>query len=86
MARSKPPQATGYIPPPRALPGFPDAYRVQPKGSRRRWIDPQGFLYEWDYRQGTREVYNARGRHVGEFDHRTGRLLKPANPRRRIEP
>jgi Cytotoxic len=89
MARGKPPASTGqhaYVPPPRPLPAFPDALRVQPKGTRRRWIDDRGFLYEWDYRHGTVEVYNARGRHIGEFDHRTGRRLKPADRIRRIDP
>lgn len=89
MARGKPPASSGqhgYTPPPRTLAAFPDAFRVQPKGTRRRWLDERGFLYEWDYRHGAVEVYDSRGRHVGEFDHRTGQRLKPADPRRRIDP
>ncbi len=88
MASRKPPRRAGqhgYFPAPRILPGFPDTFRVQPKGARRRWMDPDGLLYEWDYRHGALEVYNSRGRHIGEFDHRTGLQLKPADPGRRID-
>lgn len=75
-----------YVAAPARLLAFPDAVRARPKGGRRRWKDPAGRLYEWDGRHGTLEVYDPFGRHLGEFDHRTGRPLKPANPRRRIEP
>jgi hypothetical protein len=52
---------------------------------RRRWKDDRGFLYEWDYQHGAVEIFNARGQHIGEFDHRTARRLKPAEPGRRID-
>ena len=42
--------------------------------------------YEWGYQHGALEVYDAIGRHMGEFDPDTGHRLKPANPRRRIDP
>ncbi len=29
-------------------------------GLRRRWRDPDGVIYEWDYQHGTVEVYDAR--------------------------
>jgi len=43
-------------------------------------------VYEWDSQHGAVEVYNARGRHPGEYDHMTGEQLKPADPTREIEP
>jgi filamentous hemagglutinin len=35
---------------------------------------------------GTVEAYDARGRHIGEFDPINGRQLKEADPSRRVEP
>lgn len=32
------------------------------------------------------EKYNKRGKHLGEFDFRTGEQIKNADPTRRIEP
>ena len=75
-----------YIPPPSNLPAFLDVYRVRPKGGRIRWSDSRGFVYEWDRRHGALEIYDARGRHLGEYDHVTGAQLKWADPRRRIDP
>jgi hypothetical protein len=81
------------VPPPDALPGFPDAYRVKSKTSvrgggsrRRRWKRPDDAIIEWDYLHGTVEVYDTQGRHLGEFDPVTGQPLKPADPRRRVDP
>jgi hypothetical protein len=51
-----------------------------------RWKDRRGLLYEWDSRHGTLEVYDAFGRHLGEFDAVTGSRLKIADLGRRIEP
>jgi len=31
-------------------------------------------------------MYNKRGKHLGEFDPETGRMLKEADPRRRVKP
>jgi Cytotoxic len=80
-----------YISPPPDLPGFPDARRVRPKtpGSnslRRRWKDPDGTIYEWDYQHGAVEAYDSRGRHIGQFDHITGDQQKFPDPSRRVEP
>ncbi|MGD9617570.1 MAG: colicin E3/pyocin S6 family cytotoxin [Alphaproteobacteria bacterium] len=75
-----------YIPAPEALPGFPHARRTDPKGQRRRWIDESGRIFEWDYQHGTVELYDRRGRHIGEFDPVTGRRLKPRDQTRWIEP
>jgi hypothetical protein len=73
------------------LPGFPKARRVKPKtpyagGKRRRWKDPDGTIYEWDYQHGRVEKYNHRGEHLGEFDPLTGEKRKDANPDYRVEP
>lgn len=81
-----------HVIPPRRLPGFPDARRDDPKtprpggGLRMRWRDLKGRIYEWDYQHGTVEVYDPRGKHLGEYDHRTGEQTKPADPSRTVEP
>jgi len=79
------------VPPRRSLPGFPDARPVRPKtpfpgGLRRRWKGPDGTLYEWDYQHGAVEAYNARGRHLGQFDPDTAERQRAADPSRTIEP
>jgi hypothetical protein len=73
------------------LPGFPRARKVQGKtwfsgGIRRRWRDPDGRIYEWDYQHGAVEVYDRRGRHLGQFDPATGMQNGPAIPGRTVEP
>ena len=51
-----------------------------------RWKDKKGRIYEWDYQHGTIELYDKLGKHLGEFNHITGEQLKPADPKRRVEP
>lgn len=79
------------IQPPATLPGFPNASRTKGKTKTRsglvraRWVDLDGFIYEWDYLHGRVEKYDKRGRHMGEFDPATGTQTKdPTN--RRVEP
>jgi hypothetical protein len=88
-------QSGGPIQPPRdlKLPAFPKAQKVRPKTPvqgggklRARWQDPEGTIYEWDYQHGTVEAYNPRGKHLGEFDPKTGAQLKPADATRSVEP
>ncbi|HEX8541950.1 MAG TPA: colicin E3/pyocin S6 family cytotoxin [Pseudomonas sp.] len=55
-------------------------------GTRPRWVDRKGNIYEWDSRHAALEKYTKRGEHLGEFSHETGAQLKPADPTRRIEP
>jgi hypothetical protein len=74
-----------YVPAPTILPAFPDTIRVKPRSGRYRWKDRRGLIYEWDSRHGTVEIYDARGRHLGEFDHETGEQRKRADPTRSIE-
>lgn len=80
------------VPAPRDLAAFPDARRVRPKtsrgdGSRRtRWKDSDGKIYEWDAQHGAVEKYDARGRHLGQFDPLSGERQKGADRTRRIEP
>lgn len=82
-----------YIPAPKELKAFPDL-RIVPKKTpiqsgemlRRRWKDSAGKIYEWDYRHGTVEVYDKRGHHLGEFDSENGKILKPADLNRKVEP
>lgn len=86
------PRISRVYAPPRTLPGFPLAKRVAAKtgrpggGLRRRWKDPDGVIYEWDYQHGTVEAYDRRGHHVGEFDPADGRQLKPADPTKEVVP
>lgn len=85
----------GYIPAPTedSLEGFPGTFRSKPKtgfpgGKPRRWKDADGNIYEWDYLHGRVERWNPRGnRHLGDFDHRTGRQIGDPDPSRRpVEP
>jgi hypothetical protein len=77
---------------PNTLAAFPDAVRVNSKsriqgggGTRRRWKDHKGRIYEWDYENGRVELYNKQGRHLGEFNADTGEQTKPAKPGRYVE-
>ena len=53
---------------------------------RKRWQEPEGRIFEWDYRHGRLEGYDRRGRHLGEFDPASGERLKPADPTRQVDP
>jgi len=53
---------------------------------RKRWKDSHDRIYEWDYQHGNVEVYDKRGRHLGEFDPENGNIVKPADARRTVEP
>jgi Cytotoxic len=58
-----------------------------PGGMRRRWKDPDGTIYEWDYENGRVEIYGRRGEpHRGEYDPVTGKQTKPPDPTRVYEP
>lgn len=86
--------AKGPVLPPEdnVLPGFPEARRSKsktwfPGGKRRRWKEPDGTIYEWDYENGRVEKYARRGEpHRGEFDPKTGEQTKPSDPTRKVEP
>lgn len=81
-----------YVTPPQTLPGFPKANRATPKTpmgggkKRKRWINDDGDILEWDYQHGKIERYNKRGKHKGEFDPDTGDQTKPADPTRTVTP
>jgi len=64
-----------YTPPPKELPGFPEAQRV-PNKSRARWKNGDDIL-EWDSQHGDVEVYNKQGKHQGSADPSTGQMVKP---------
>ncbi len=55
-------------------------------GERKRYVDKDKNIYEWDSQHGELEKYNRRGKHQGAFDPKTGKQTKPANPQRRVEP
>jgi hypothetical protein len=78
--------AQTYIPPPKTLPGFPKAKKVKRKGGRKRWVNDDGDILEWDSAHGKIERYNDRGDHKGEFDHNDGSQTKPAKPGRTVTP
>ena len=79
-------EAVGYIPPPRNLPAFPGAKRARPKAGRARWVDDDGYIYEWDSQHGRVEKYDRRGNHLGEFDPNTGIQTKPPKKGRTTPP
>lgn len=77
---------SGYIPPPQTLPGFPDAVPVKGTGGRKRWIDKNGDIIEWDSQHGKVEVYDKTGKkHKGEYDPKTGKQTKPPKKGRKVE-
>jgi len=91
-----------YYPPPEALPAYPDARVVGRKtpvlgggALRKRWKTAKGLILEWDSMHGAIEMYEARGKHIGEFDPNTGeqttksknkKSKKKKGKERRIEP
>jgi hypothetical protein len=82
-----------YTPAPANISGIPGLRRARPKtpvqgggGLRRRWVDQDGNIYEWDSQHGTLERYDRRGRHQGEYDPTTGNQTKPPDASRRVEP
>jgi hypothetical protein len=81
----------GYYVPPDDLKGFPDAVWAEGKTRfnagkiRKRWIDQNGNIYEWDYMHGRVERYSRRGIHEGEFDAETGVPLKGPVKGRKVE-
>ncbi len=82
--RSVPPT---YTPPPKTLPGIPDAEPSGQRGGRKQWRGSDGTIYEWDGQHGEVEVYNKRGKHQGAKDPNTGEWKdKPAKPERDFKP
>jgi RHS repeat-associated protein len=86
-------EVANMVPPPKDLQGFPGTRRASPKtsvqgggGLRKRWVDESGGIYEWDSQHGAVERYDKRGKHLGEFDAKTGQRTKPADPKRRVDP
>ncbi|MCS3836655.1 hypothetical protein HNR03_001235 [Pseudomonas sp. JAI111] len=82
-----------YYPAPKGLTAFPDATRATRKtpikgggGLRKRWKTPNGKIFEWDAQHGAVEMYDKRGRHLGEYDPTTGEQTKPADNTRKVEP
>jgi hypothetical protein len=78
--------SASYFMPPKTLPGFPRAKRSKRISDRKRWINDDGDILEWDYQTGKVERYDDRGRHKGEFDPNDGSGTKPASPKRWITP
>ncbi|WP_192903162.1 colicin-like bacteriocin tRNase domain-containing protein [Photorhabdus khanii] len=56
-------------------------------GKRKRWIGEKGRrIYEWDSQHGELEGYRVSdGQHIGVFDHKTGKQLAAADPKRSIK-
>lgn len=85
-------QMSPYHPSPETLTGFPEAVRVRPKTAsgagklRARWKLPDGTILEWDGQHGAVEKYTPQGKHLGEFDPKTGQKTKPAQRERKVEP
>jgi hypothetical protein len=47
---------------------------------------PDGAIRTAIFSNGRVERYNARGKHLGEFDPETGEQLSPPDPTRKVEP
>lgn len=79
------------VPAPRDLPAFSGRSPASdPReggrgdGTRRqRWKVDERKIYEWDSQHGSVELYDSRGRHLGEFDPVRGPCQKGANSSRR---
>ncbi len=74
-----------YQPAPKNLPGFPKAKWAKTMGRRKRWVDDDGNIYEWDYQHGAVEKYSKKGVHQGEYDPNTGQQTKPPDTKRSPE-
>ena len=81
-----------YHPAPKQIDAFPDLQKAKAKtpvqgggGFRKRWIDNKRNIYEWDSQHGALEKYTKKGKHLGEFDPKTGSQTKPADPSRDIK-
>jgi len=62
-----------YQPPPLTLPGFPNSIPAKRKAGRKRWLDDNGDILEWDSQHGEVEVYDKTGKkHKGGYDPDTG--------------
>jgi hypothetical protein len=83
---------------PDVLPAYPDA-RIAGRrtpvlgggGLRKRWKTAKGLILEWDSQHGAIEMYDARGKHIGEFDPNTGErtsesIKKNKKKKRSVEP
>ena len=85
-------RAAAVVTPPDFLRARPEAKKVRSKTifagnrRRRRWRDPDGTIYEWDYQHGTVEVYDRYGRHLGEINPDAGERISGPVATRRVEP
>lgn len=87
------PPRLGYVPAPEVPRAFPNVRKAKKKTPvqggggklRSRWIDEDGNILEWDYQHGRVEMYNKKGKHLGEFDADTGAKLKGPDPTREVE-
>jgi hypothetical protein len=50
--------------------------RVRSKGKRKRWLGPNGQVYEEDTQHGELEKYNRRGKHEASVDPDSGEIIK----------
>jgi hypothetical protein len=50
--------------------------RAGPRSRRRRWLGPNGQIYEEDTLHGALEKYNRRGKHEGAVDPDSGEIIK----------
>ncbi|WP_271893218.1 colicin E3/pyocin S6 family cytotoxin [Candidatus Phyllobacterium onerii] len=77
-----------YYPKPKSageITGIPGLKKAKRRGRRERWTDESGNIFEWDYENGALEKYNNKGKHLGEYDPKTGKKTKPAKPGRKTE-
>lgn len=70
-----------------AVPGLGEALlTVAAIVVRKRWINSDGCILEWDYQHGAVEKFSPNGRqHQGEYDAVTGTQTKPGDPTRSVK-
>ncbi len=74
-----------HLPSPRTPSRRPTQTRAIRPGRRKRWVDDEGNIYEWDYQHGAVEKYSKKGKHLGEYDAETGTQNKPGDSTRKPE-
>ena len=75
-------KSTGNIPPPTE--GFIEELERVPNYPRR-WRSAEGRVYTWDSLHGEFEMFNKSGRHLGAANAKTGAMIKPAVPGRKLD-
>ena len=58
---------------------------IKSKSHRKRWVDDDENIYEWDSRHCELERHDSHGKHSGVVDPESGERIRPSIPGRWIE-